>query len=612
MQHLVAQVAEAKQQQDASDDRRSELEEQVQLLMESKEALHEELAILRRDTQSNLDKTLADAEQQTKQMTEERGYLTSKLEGLIKELEVVGKKNEELETTVGDKEKQVEKMAASQAAMTSEMMDLQKQIAAMREDLTMAAEGLEAHALKAEQNGQQREAAEKQLEALQLEMDLLRDSHHNDFEMLRQEKDSELERLRHERVAAVTTSEEREQARVIFEKRCETLAAELEGSKRRIAELEARVSQQANEVGNLSVDLAETKKALSDRMALAARLQTENMGIAGKQAEQAALIESALREAASSREQQRELEAELSRARSAKKASDADVAKTQRDIAALRQEVEQHKQQLDADLQTAKAKLNEQLAATRAECARDVERVEAESKHKSKLARQVVQEKEAEIAKLTQRVRALDEDVRSGEADNRKIFEFAQLQASREAEVRAQESQLREASDQIEALRLELEELRTDKQQQAQELTALMQTQRRDGVNMEYLKNVVVQYMSFRPGSSQQSRLVPVLTTLLQFTAHDINEIKRAAANRRSTWASWGVGSSSSGAIDKPIAVAGDNRHTLAQNMSEAVAEQDEDEQTGSGTSSRAASFNLPSSDPSALLPHASRESADF
>lgn len=46
--------------------------------------------------------------------------------------------------------------------------------------------------------------------------------------------------------------------------------------------------------------------------------------------------------------------------------------------------------------------------------------------------------------------------------------------------------------------------------------------QRRGGVNMEYLKNVVVQFMTFPAGSAEQRALVPVLATLLQFNRRDV------------------------------------------------------------------------------------------
>ena len=36
------------------------------------------------------------------------------------------------------------------------------------------------------------------------------------------------------------------------------------------------------------------------------------------------------------------------------------------------------------------------------------------------------------------------------------------------------------------------------------------------GVNLVYLKNVVLQYMSFEEGSSERIRLIPVISTILK------------------------------------------------------------------------------------------------
>jgi len=39
--------------------------------------------------------------------------------------------------------------------------------------------------------------------------------------------------------------------------------------------------------------------------------------------------------------------------------------------------------------------------------------------------------------------------------------------------------------------------------------------------NIDYLKSIVVQYLSKPPGSSERSALLPVLATLLQFDKKD-------------------------------------------------------------------------------------------
>ncbi|RLN53955.1 hypothetical protein BBJ28_00018965 [Nothophytophthora sp. Chile5] len=562
-----------------------------------------------------------------KQLAEERVYWTSKLEGLITDGDTASTKTEALEAKLREKEKQVTGMAASQTAMTSELMELQQQLAGMREDLAMAADGLEAHATKAEASDRRCVQSEKEAAELKTQLETLREQQHEDLEMLRREKETELERVQAERRSLVTERDVLLRGKQTLEIRGRALERELEATRKHEQELETALSEQTFQVGNLSVDLAETKKALSDRMALATRLQTENMGMAGKQAEQVALIESALRDAATSKTAQQEMETQVQAAKADVKRAKQSESRAQRALEELQLEMRRQEERLQEERGEAKLALETAVTSEKLGFQREVERLEAESKHKSKLALQVVLEKEKEIAQLSARLGEVEEDVRSGDADNRKILEFAQLQAKREAEARMQAMQMQELSQKLEDAYGELQELREGKRRHAEELTAMLQTQRRDGVNMEYLKNVVVQYMSFRPGSSQQARLVPVLTTLLQFTAADLREVKRATTNRRgNSWTSWS--SSDAGSIDyKPIVVGAGHRHPMAPPGSTSAAQDDGADRrslparTGSAPtsegsppspqSSRASSFYLPNgSNVEATDPSA--ESADF
>ena len=49
----------------------------------------------------------------------------------------------------------------------------------------------------------------------------------------------------------------------------------------------------------------------------------------------------------------------------------------------------------------------------------------------------------------------------------------------------------------------------------------LCRVQRREDVNLDYLKSVVVQYLSKPPGTSERARLLPVLATLLQVNSFE-------------------------------------------------------------------------------------------
>ncbi|KAL4160735.1 hypothetical protein PRNP1_001297 [Phytophthora ramorum] len=600
---LADQVAQYEQKQAASEKEMTELSDAKRGLEYQQEKAHEAKSAME------------------KQLEEERAYWTSKLEKLITDSDAANTKAKTLEAELREKEKQVTKMAASQTSMTSELMELQKQVSSMREDLAMAAEGLEAHATKAETNERRYIQSEKEVVELKKQLDEMREKHHENFEMLRQEKEAELERVHTERKTLIAEKKQLSQETDEVQARCKSLQRELEAARKHEEELETSLSEQTFQVGNLSVDLAETKKSLSDRMALATRLQTENMGMAGKLAEQVALIESALRDAANSKTAQQVMETQV-------QAAKVDVHRMKQSETQAKQELENVQQDMckqeecfQQEREQAKEALRTAVENEKFNFKRELDRLEAESKHKSKLALQAVLEKEKEIARLSARLHELEEDVRSGGADNRKILEFAQLQAKREAEAREQAAHIQALSQQLEEAHHELRELHEDKRRHAEELTAMLQNQRRDGVNMEYLKNVVVQYMSFRPGSSQQARLVPVLTTLLQFTAADITEVKHAA-RRGNSWTSWG---SSDPALDyKPIVVGAGHRHPMAPppgqdnggrrsplgRMASAPAPRVSPPSGSPPESSRASSFFLPANNDGPADPSA--ESADF
>merc|ERR1711862_789671 len=54
--------------------------------------------------------------------------------------------------------------------------------------------------------------------------------------------------------------------------------------------------------------------------------------------------------------------------------------------------------------------------------------------------------------------------------------------------------------------------------------------------NLDYLKSIIVQYLSKPPGSSERASLLPVIATLLQFDGRDYKAIEEGA--QKVSW--WG------------------------------------------------------------------------
>ena len=62
----------------------------------------------------------------------------------------------------------------------------------------------------------------------------------------------------------------------------------------------------------------------------------------------------------------------------------------------------------------------------------------------------------------------------------------------------------------------------------------------RDATNLEYVKNLLVQYFSLRQNSSEQASLVPVLATVLAFTDDDLTLLRAQAQKWEASQSYWG------------------------------------------------------------------------
>ena len=78
---------------------------------------------------------------------------------------------------------------------------------------------------------------------------------------------------------------------------------------------------------------------------------------------------------------------------------------------------------------------------------------------------------------------------------------------------------------------LQLAELQTQNAGLTEEVQGLRKVSRREGVNMDYLKNVVIQYISMPLHAPERSSLVPVLAMLLQFEQAELKDAMRATTD---------------------------------------------------------------------------------
>lgn len=169
----------------------------------------------------------------------------------------------------------------------------------------------------------------------------------------------------------------------------------------------------------------------------------------------------------------------------------------------------------------------------------DVERLRHDATAKSRRALQLVQEKDATIAKLNDRVAELEAEIRTGRPEERMFLEIAKAQAQKEREVGAREARIRILEEELQASRntCTAQEAKVERMQSEIEALHRSLSAAGPGVNMEYLKNVVLRYMTFGSTATESKSLVPVIATLLQFSEAEVQRIVKPKS-----WSEWWAG----------------------------------------------------------------------
>jgi len=172
---------------------------------------------------------------------------------------------------------------------------------------------------------------------------------------------------------------------------------------------------------------------------------------------------------------------------------------------------------------------------------KELQQLQQSTARKSSAAQKLIQEREAECASLRAANKKLQQEVDKGSLSDRKIFELAELQSNRES---AQLTEIEVRDKAIERLKHALldrdgdlasaENTVLEVEAQVEELGRV---KRREDVNIDYLKSIVVQYLSKPPGTSERAALLPVLATLLQFDAADYRMIEEG--KQKMSW--WGT-----------------------------------------------------------------------
>ena len=143
----------------------------------------------------------------------------------------------------------------------------------------------------------------------------------------------------------------------------------------------------------------------------------------------------------------------------------------------------------------------------------------------------MIQQHEAENAKLKVTNKKLQQEVDKGSLSDRKIFELAALQSERDTskilDIQARDKALARLTETLTEKDGKLASAERKLEEYEEQTQELGRIQRREDVNIDYLKSIVVQFLSKAPGTSERAALLPVLATLLQFDDTDYGLIEQ-------------------------------------------------------------------------------------
>ena len=301
---------------------------------------------------------------------------------------------------------------------------------------------------------------------------------------------------------------------------------------------ENKLSVTEAELSSLREEMNKLKLTESKSSGLVFRLQSEKEASERKHGQQTALIGMLEAQLAEVNENNSEIQAKL-------EATLYDSRQKDETIVAIKDQLEKSEKALAQ--QASKKVQNESFAqhATDKESAKKGKMIEALQKElqstqqqmarKSSAAQRLLQQRETECNELRKMNKVLQNEVDKGSLSDRRIFELAAQQSNREsvaaAEIELRDKLVQRLAEKLESRDSELASAEYTVQKVEGQVEELCRVQRREDVNLDYLKSIVVQYLSKPPGSSERAALLPVLATLLQFDASDYEAIEAGKAN---------------------------------------------------------------------------------
>ena len=318
---------------------------------------------------------------------------------------------------------------------------------------------------------------------------------------------------------------------------------QLEEKIQKAAKQENKLSVSESEVTALREELNKSKLNESKNASLVSRLQSDQESSERKHGQQTALIGMLEAQLAELNESKSELQAKLEVAAYDLRQKDehflsvnSKLEKAERALAhqASRKVHSDNFAQHAVDVETAKK------AQKLEELQREIKALQQQMARKSSAAQKLLQKREAECNVLRKSNKVLQKEVDKGSLSDRRIFELAAQQSNREsvavAEIDLRDKLVQRLAEKLESRDSDLASAEYTVQKVEGQVEELCRVRRREDVNLDYLKSIVVQYLSKPSGSSERAALLPVLATLLQFDSSDYEAIQ--AGKAKVSW--WG------------------------------------------------------------------------
>jgi DNA repair exonuclease SbcCD ATPase subunit len=289
------------------------------------------------------------------------------------------------------------------------------------------------------------------------------------------------------------------------------------------AKKEAKLGTTEAELTTLREQVNKLKLEQTKSSSLISRLQAEKDSSDRKNGQRTALVGMLESQLAELNESNTDATAKL-------EAAMYDLSQKDDQIQEMKDELEKTKKDL-LDAQTARKQESESLSSAQkgvdAKKARMVESLQREVQslqqqmaRKSAAAQKLIQEREVECDDLRKANNALQNEVDKGTLSDRRIFEFAAKQSNRESvahtEIEIRDKQVQRLTEALLDRDGDLASAEYTVHHVEGQVEELCRVRRREDVNLDYLKGIVVQFLSKPPGSSERTALLPVLATLLQ------------------------------------------------------------------------------------------------